>query len=332
MNRRNLIKNTFIASLASALPFGFTEPSNKKSLSGTEAPGGFKKNKFGDLDLIILTDGHILQQPIQPFMCPEAPQTELESLLKDNFRPLQSVDLAMNVMLVKKDNKYILLDAGMGAFATNEANGWLLNSLSKAGVQAKEITEIMISHAHPDHIGGLIDAKQNLVFPNATVYISKIEYNFWKTAMPGDFKESPLYEQQEFLKQIIGGIQNVLKIIQPKVEFYPETGKLMDTFSFTPIPGHTPGMVMIQVESKGEKLAYIADLIHHDILLFEHPEWGFSGDTNLEEATATRIKTLQNLATSKTSIFAYHLPWPGLGYAGKSNQTFKWIPQVFATI
>ncbi len=133
------------------------------------------------------------------------------------------------------------------------------------------------------------------------------------------------------LKPLIGGIQQVLKTIQPKLKFYPENEKLMDVFSFTPIPGHTPGMVMINIESKGEKLAYIADLIHHDILLFEHPEWGFSGDTDLEKATETRIKTLKQLNVSKTKIFAYHLPWPGLGFAGKTDHILRWIPEVFAT-
>lgn len=292
---------------------------------------GFHRFQLGDLELTILTDGHILQSPIQPFMCPNAEKAELENLLKENFRSTASVDLAMNVMLVKKGEKYILLDAGMGIFATNADNDWLLKSLSKTGIKPENITDIFISHAHPDHIGGLVDKDQNLIFKNAAVYLSKTEYNFWTKATINDFKEGTLFKMQDTLKPIITGVQNVLKSIQPNLKFYPENGKLMDNFTFIPIPGHTPGMVMIHLSSKGENLAYIADLIHHDILLFEHPEWGFSGDTNLALATQTRIKTLKQLNVSKTKIFAYHLPWLGLGYAGKTNQTFRWVPEVFAT-
>lgn len=332
MNRRNLIKSSLLVGLATAIPFNLLEAATAKSSVKNQSKGGFKKMKLGDLELTILTDGHILQKPIQPFMCPKAPQNELDKILTENFRPTESVDLAMNVLLVKKEEKYILLDAGMGIFATNDDNDWLLNSLSEAGLKPENISEIFISHAHPDHIGGLVDQDQNLVFKNADVYISKTEYNFWKRATVNDFKKSPLFLMQDALEPIIDGVQNVLQSIQPKLKFYPDSGLLFNAFEFTPIPGHTPGMVMITVHSKEEKLAYIADLIHHDLLLFEHPEWGFSGDTDLELATKTRIQTLKNLQTAKTKVFAYHLPWPGLGFVGLSNEKFNWIPEAFATV
>lgn len=332
MDRRSLLKTGLLAGVATLIPLPRLAAQTTDKNSDLQQKGdGFHRFQLGDLELTILSDGHILQTPIQPFMCPNAEKAELENLLKENFRTTNSVDLAMNVMLVKKGEKYILLDAGMGIFATNADNNWLLKSLSKAGIKPENITDIFISHAHPDHIGGLVDKDQNLVFKNAAIYLSKTEYNFWTKASVNDFRESPLFKMQEALKPIINGVQNVLKSIQPKLKFYPENGQLMDNFTFIPIPGHTPGMVMIQLASKGENLAYIADLIHHDILLFEHPEWGFSGDTNLALATQTRIKTLQQLNGSRTKIFAYHLPWPGLGYAGKNNQTFRWVPEVFAT-
>ena len=88
---------------------------------------------------------------------------------------------------------------------------------------------------------------------------------------------------------------------------------------------------MITIASGSEKLIYIADLIHSDVLLFAHPEWGFSGDTDLEQASATRRKMLQRLADSKTKTFAYHLPWPGLGNVAPKDNAFAWIPQAFAT-
>ncbi|PZP44104.1 MAG: MBL fold metallo-hydrolase [Pseudopedobacter saltans] len=331
MNRRNLLKNSLWAGLAVALPVNYSKAKVFEKIP-TNKNGGFKKLKLGDLELTILTDGHILQKPIQPFMCPLAPEKELNSILKANFRSIDEVDMAMNVLLIKKGNQNILLDSGMGMFANSEDNHWLLQSLAEAGIKPESITEIFISHAHPDHIGGLVDHSQHLVFPNATVYISKTEYDFWRKATISDFSKSPLSKQPDFLNPIIKGIQLILKTVQPKLRFYPDNGLLFDTFQFALIPGHTPGMVSITVQSKNEKLVYIADLIHHDILLFQHPEWGYSGDTDLEIATETRKKTLAELSNSKIKVFAYHLPWPGLGFVGKENQQYKWFPEPFATI
>lgn len=174
MDRRSLLKTGLLAGVATLIPLPRLEAQTTDKNSDLQQKGdGFHRFQLGDLELTILSDGHILQTPIQPFMCPNAEKAELENLLEENFRTTNSVDLAMNVMLVKKGEKYILLDAGMGIFATNANNDWLLKSLSKAGIKPENITDIFISHAHPDHIGGLVDKDQNLIFKNAAVYLSK---------------------------------------------------------------------------------------------------------------------------------------------------------------
>jgi glyoxylase-like metal-dependent hydrolase (beta-lactamase superfamily II) len=328
MNRRELLKNGLMAGALSFVPFSDVFAETKVGSIHTEEDlSGFKKIKLGELELFILTDGYIHEKNIDGF-APRADAPQLKTILRDNFRSDEYIDMAMNLMLVKTKNRLILLDSGMGIFA-DERTGFLLKSLQKAGFSPKDITDVFISHAHPDHIGGVVDKQNNLVFPNADLHISKIEHDFWLQASIKDFKNSFLKTQPEFLNQIIPPIQNILKTIRPKLKFYDFKNTLYDHFSFQLAPGHTPGLTVMTISSGKDKIMYIADLIHSDVILFPHPEWGFSGDTDLDIATESRKKLLQQLAETKTKAFAYHLPWPGLGFTRKESVGFKWIPESF---
>ncbi|MDQ0064333.1 MBL fold metallo-hydrolase [Chryseobacterium lathyri] len=328
MNRRELLKNGLMAGAFSLVPFSDVFGSTRMLSSHPEEDlSAFKKIKLGELELFILTDGYIHEENIDTF-APRADISQLKAILRDNFRPDDYVDMAMNLMLVKTKDRLVLLDAGMGVFA-DERTGFILKSLQKAGFSPKDITDVFISHAHPDHIGGVVDKQNNLVFPNADLYISKIEHDFWLQASIKDFKNSFLKSQPEFLNQIIPPIQNILKTIRPKLKFFDFKKPLFDHFSFQLAPGHTPGLTVITVTSGSEKLTYIADLIHSDVILFPHPEWGFSGDTDLDIAAESRKKLLKQLAETKTKAFAYHLPWPGLGFTKKKDVAYEWIPESF---
>lgn len=144
-----------------------------------------------------------------------------------------------------------------------------------------------------------------------------------------DFHNSALKAQPEKLNQIIPALQNILKAIQPQLKFYDLNNTLYDHFNFQLAPGHTPGLTVTTISSGNEKLLYIADLIHSDVILFPHPDWGFSGDTDLDIATASRKKLLQELADTRTRALTSHLPWPGLGFTKKTLPAYEWIPESF---
>lgn len=328
MNRRELIKNGLLAGTLSFVPFSGVFAEEKKiTEKNKEDLSGFKKIQLGDLQLFILTDGYIHETNLNSF-APRGNLSELKAILKDSFRSEDFIDMAMNILLVKTKNRLILMDTGMGIFA-DERTGFLLRSLQKAGFSPKDITEVFISHAHPDHIGGAVDKQNNLVFPNADIFISKVEYDFWKSASVKDFSNSGLKTQPDLLNQIIPAVQNILKTIRPKIKFYDLNNTLYDHFNFQLAPGHTPGLTVTTISSGNEKLMYVADLIHSDVILFQHPEWGYFGDTDLDIAAASRKNLLQQLAETKTRAFAYHLPWPGLGFTKKSGAAFEWIPEGF---
>jgi len=328
MNRRELLKNGLLAGTLSMIPFSSVLAETPKISEKTgDDLSGFKKLKLGELELFVLTDGYIHEENLNAF-APRGTVSELKSILKNNFRPENYIDLAMNILLVKTKNKLILLDTGMGIFA-DERTGFLLKSLQKVGFSPKDITDVFISHAHPDHIGGVVDKKQNLFFPNANIFISEIEHDFWAKATIKDFNNSALKKQPELLNQIIPAVQNILKTIQPKLKFYDLNDPLYDNFGFQLAPGHTPGLTVTTISSGNEKLIYIADLVHSDIILFQHPEWGYFGDTDLDLATASRKDLLKQLADTKTRALACHLPWPGLGFTKTTSGAFQWFPESF---
>ncbi|WP_374464197.1 MBL fold metallo-hydrolase [Chryseobacterium sp.] len=328
MNRRELLKKGLLAGTLSMIPFSglMAEQKTIPEKTGDDL-SGFKKLKLGELELFVLTDGYIHEENLNLF-APRGTVAELKSILKDNFRPENYIDMAMNILLVKTKNKLILLDTGMGIFA-DERTGFLLKSLQKAGFTSKDITDVFISHAHPDHIGGVVDKKNQFIFPNADIFIAKTEHDFWMQASIKDFNNSALKTQPEFLNQFIPAVRNILKTIQPKLKFYDLNNPLYDHFSFQLAPGHTPGLTVTTISSGNEKLIYIADLIHSDVILFPHPEWGYFGDTDLDIATASRKKLLKQLADTRIRAFAYHLPWPGLGFTKENTTGFEWFPESF---
>ncbi|EJL75437.1 MBL fold metallo-hydrolase [Chryseobacterium populi] len=328
MNRRALLKNGLLAGAFSVIPFtGAFANTQEMILNQENDLSGFKKIQLGELELFILTDGYIHEENLLSF-APRGNVAELKAILKDNFRSEDFIDMAMNVLLVKTKNRLILMDTGMGIFA-DARTGFLLKSLKKAGFSPADITDVFLSHAHPDHIGGVVDKQDKLAFPNANLFISKIEHDFWMKATVKDFSNSALKNQPEFLNQIIPAVQNILKIIKPKLKFYDLEKSLYDHFSFQLAPGHTPGLTLVNIVSGNEKLLYIADLIHSDVVLFPHPDWGYFGDTDLDIATKSRKKVLTQLAESKARAFAYHLPWPGLGFTKKNAGAFEWFPESF---
>lgn len=330
MNRRKMLGSMALAGLATTIPFKSTIAQNSANPTNEKTNIPFKRFKLGDLELTIVTDGYIQEKPIQPSFAPKTPSATVKTLLADNFRSTEEIKLGMQILLIRKGKKLIMIDSGFGNGLPT--TGLLPQSLASAGFKPSDITDIVLTHAHPDHISGLLTAKQQLAFPNAQLHIAKIEYDFWVKAGITDFANSELKNQPDFLNQVLGEIKKMLNTVKPKLLFYTAGDTLLDCIRLVAAPGHTPGLTLMNVFSGNEQLLHVADLIHDDVLLFAHPEWGYLGDTDLALATKSRIEILKRLAKEKTLTLAYHLPWPGLGHVRyKDNNAFEWLPQVYAT-
>lgn len=312
-----------IVGLGSALPWHSLFASS--TITATERP--FHKFRLGELELMVVTDGHILMAPVQPNFGPDAPAAEVNKLLQDNFRSTKEIDLGVNILVVKKGSDVILIDSGVG-HNFGAPSGWLPASLKDAGIHVNDITKIVISHAHPDHIGGLLNKDGQLVFPNAEVYISKIEHQFWTSDKP-DFSKSKLADK-EMITGAISFAKYVLTTVKDRLHFFNDKDELFGCIRLQLAAGHTPGHTLVRVFSGNEEIVHIADLLHSDVLLFPHPEWGFAGDTDFSLAAANRKKVLETLVLERKTVFTAHLPWPGLGHVKKKADAYEWVAEVQA--
>lgn len=288
-------------------------------------PGFFTVN-LGQLQIGVFTDGESIVENIQPMFAPKINKDLVADFLADNFLSSDKITLAGNVLLVKSEQKTILIDTGSGP-NLSPSNGKLLESLLSAGLEPDKITDVVLTHAHPDHIGGIINKDGSLAFPNADIYIAKEEYDFWMAEEP-DFSKGTKDAIADFEIQFA---KQHLDLIQTKLQFYQDQDILFECLKLDSAPGHTPGHTIITVFSEREELLHTADTFQH-ILLVAHPEWGNQIDSDFELAIKTRKQILEKLSETKQLFFGDHLPFPGLGFIQKINEDFRYVPKSFYTV
>jgi glyoxylase-like metal-dependent hydrolase (beta-lactamase superfamily II) len=217
--------------------------------------------------------------------------------------PTDKIRLDIDVLLIRMPHHLVLLDAGYGV----AGHSVLRQSLALIGVSSAQITDILITHAHPDHVGGLVDAQGRLAFPNATIRMSAKEWSFMQTEE---------------------GLSNEIPVIKVQVLTF-ETGQpVLPGITPVALPGHTPGQVGYEIVSKGQRLIDIGDVAHSAIISLSKPDWTLAWDADKEEAVRTRRKELLHLAITHEELFAPHFPFPGVGQIQKSGNGFKFKPEL----
>ncbi|HMA50052.1 MAG TPA: MBL fold metallo-hydrolase [Magnetospirillaceae bacterium] len=303
-----------VAALTSA-PVSAAAPMAK-----TNAPG-FYRIMLGDFEVTALNDGtndmpwaNILKAPPE-----QTQQTLAKTYLKS---PLES---SFNGFLVNTGSKLVLIDTGAGTMF-GKTLGNLVANLKASGYQPEQVDEIYITHFHTDHIGGLI-ADGKAVFPNAVLRADKRESDFW-------LNEANAEKAPEALK---GMFKNAKIVTAPYIasgKFQPFTGNsdLVPGIKAVNTIGHTPGHTSYVVESKGQKLVVMGDVLHVASIQFPDPDKGSMFDTDGKAADAERNKILSMAAKDGAILAGAHLPFPGLGHLRADGKGYDWIPVNFTQI
>jgi len=280
---------------------------------------------FGTLELVLLTDGYFTLEALQPILAPNIPVQLVERELDRLSLARKIYQAPIIIMLVKHQDRYILIDTGEGHYDTENA-GNLKISLLLAGINPNQITDIIITHAHRDHIGGILNREGSPNYPNATYYIAKPEFEFWMSENP-DFSQS---KNPEIGRTSLDLIKNTLQAIEPKLQLFDPGDQLFSCIDTELAPGHTPGHIMYTVKSGDKTITNLVDLIHSPLLLSQ-PHWGTQWDINFEQAVDIRIKILERCHKEGTLVIASHMPWPGIGFIGKlrGRQQWEWVPKSF---
>jgi glyoxylase-like metal-dependent hydrolase (beta-lactamase superfamily II) len=288
---------------------------------------GFHRFHVENLELTVVTDGSIVFDPKQPILAPGVREEEVNEVLRNSFLPTDHVTISMNVLVIRSHDRVVLIDTGAG-HNMGDGSGWLMGNLAIAGINPEDVTDVVLTHAHSDHIGGVVREDGTLSFPNADVYMTKTEHDFW-TGGTVDFSKSKLSDQKWFIDFSLDIIEKAKKALGERLRLVESDAALFGFLNLIPAPGHTPGHVAMQIVSEGEMLFHLGDVVHTHVILFEHPEWGFEADSDFEQGVATRQSLLNTLTDSRQRIFSFHLPWPGLGHVRRAGKSFEWVGESF---
>lgn len=276
--------------------------------------------KVGDVDVLVVSDG-VLPLPTQ-MLGHNVSAAERAPWFKEMYLPPDALDWALNVMVVRSGDRNILIDAGLGMDPDLNLPraGQLIRRLGASGINLGEITDVVITHLHMDHIGGLlVDGVKEQLHPELRIHVAAAEVDFWKapdftrTNMPPGFPDALRATATHFLAEYGSYVRTFDEVheIAPGVTAH-RTG------------GHTPGHSVVRLKSNGEALTFAGDAIF--AVGFEQPNWHNGFEHDPEGAAQVRITLLNELAGTGEMLVATHLPFPSVGRVSADGDVFRWVP------
>lgn len=258
--------------------------------------------RIGELQAVSLRDGEITL----PNTAEGSPWGEQQLALAQLLAPsvqAQTIRLSIQPLLVRDGDRVVLIDTGAGG-QMGTANK-LPASLRAAGVDPAQVTDILISHGHGDHVGGLT-ANGALAFPNATIRMSAREWG----AMRRDAEVAAL-----------------IPLIAPKVQTFEPGSTVTPSITALALDGHTAGHTGFEIVSGEDRLLYIGDAMHSSVISVQRPEFRNAWDFASEAAVATRQNLLERGAAQDLRVYGVHFPFPGVGQFQRQDDGFIWVPE-----
>lgn len=288
------------AKTALALSFLCLAPLPALADGPVTAPPAAVNFSLGKLQLTALRDGGFTTAPASGAFGAEVGGPAVEKVLAGAHAPTNEVRLDVDALLLRMPGHLVLLDTGLGP---REGPGVLLESLKLAHVTPAAVTDILITHAHGDHVGGLIGADGKPQFPQAKVRMSSRE---WASMQKVDPNGTKLIAAQ-------------IMTFEPGAEILP---------GITPIAlyGHTPGHVGYEIVSGNQRIEDIGDIAHSSIISLAKPQWLGEMDQDQKAGLATRMAELARLAKAHELVFAPHFPFPGVGWIVPKGDGYTWKP------
>jgi glyoxylase-like metal-dependent hydrolase (beta-lactamase superfamily II) len=256
--------------------------------------------KLGSLKLAALRDaGNIAPNDAKVFGIDVGPAA-VDTVLAAAGVPTGQISLSVSALLVRTPGHVVLIDTGYGA-----PRGILLASLAAAKVTPAEVTDVLISHGHSDHVGGLVGADGKPVFVKASVRMAAAEWASIQ-AQPTNAK--------------------LVAAISAQVKPFEAGAAVLPGITSVDLNGHTPGHSGYRVESKGKRLLAIGDMAHSYIISLAKPDWAMGYDRDRKLGAERRRSVLGQLADSGDLVFSPHFPYPGTGHVVRAGDGFAWKP------
>lgn len=275
--------------------------------------------KVGTFEVVVIKDGARQSgAPGETFGTDQKPETVSE-LLKQNFLPTDAFVNGFSPVLINTGSDVILFDTGMGEQGRANGMGRLSEGLIAAGYSPEDVSIVVLTHMHGDHIGGLME-KGKPAFANARYVAGQREYDFWVN--PG--REGTA---------AAGGQKGVLANVKPlaeKITFLGDAGgDVVSGIRGEAAFGHSPGHMIYRVESQGKQLILAADTANHFVLSLQRPDWEVKFDMDKAAAASTRKQVFDMVAADRLAFLGYHMPFPSVGYVEKLDVGYRFVPKSY---
>lgn len=300
LSRRTLVKTATLAAAGLILP---------------RHAGAMSTETVGNAEVTILSDGNLML-PLD-FVFPDAPQAELRALLEADGQPTDMLTPDCNITLVRSGDRLVLFDVGAGPNFMPSA-GSLADSLAEAGIEPSEITDVVFTHAHPDHLWGLVDDFDELVFPEADYHMNAVEWDYWRA--PNTLDNTP-----EARKSFVVGARNRFDYLEERINLFAFGDEVIAGIEAVDTSGHTPGHTSFAVHSGSESVLVVGDAVTNVAVSFAKPDWPSGSDQDAARGAATRLTLLDRMATDQMRMVGFHMPHPGLGRVERDGTGYRFV-------
>jgi len=317
MSYRSFLISIAVAGMAGLVSPALAEtPTGPAAVAYQQAPDIYRF-PLGKLEIVALSDGTVPQDLHQ--LLTHTKPADVDDLLDRSYLA-NPVEASINAYLIRDDTRRILVDTGSGQLFGPGYGGKLVDSLASLGTKPEDITDILITHIHTDHTGGLVADGQR-AFPNAAVHVGKPDIDFFFDPSNAAKTGYAMKYFDEAAKTI--GVYDKAGKVKP----FADGAAVLPGVVATIHPGHTPGSAFFTVTSEGRSIVFVGDIIHVAAVQFPNTGITIVYDVDAAKAASVRQTAFANFVRDRQLIAAPHLPFPGVGHVGDNgNGTFRWFP------
>jgi glyoxylase-like metal-dependent hydrolase (beta-lactamase superfamily II) len=281
--------------------------------------------KLGGFEVATVLDAKAVRDGLHPNYGANASAEEVHALARANNIDIQRFEHPNIPTLVNTGKQLILFDTGNGALPHEYEQlskrlppGQTAERLAAAGYRPEDIDVIVITHGHPDHIGGLTKGGKP-VFPNARYVFGAAEFDFWKRGE--NVREARKFNRELFMKICVP--------LGDRSTFVKPGDQVVSGITAVDAAGHSPGLLAFHIENAGKRFMITADTFTQYVMAVQRPEWHFEMDDDKDKAVASRTRILDTLASDRLLFASFHMPFPGIGYVEKSSGGYRWAPHSY---
>ncbi|MGY6248781.1 MBL fold metallo-hydrolase [Bosea thiooxidans] len=321
LSRRTALAGSAALAAAAALDVPAPSPALAQAPTAGQAPAagqapGFYRYKIGDITLTAIHDG-FGRRPLEGFVR-NAELADVKKAMAEAFLPQDALSITFTTLAIQQGGKLTLIDTGNGDSGAPTSGTWMAN-FKAAGFDPKDVSSVVFSHFHGDHINGFRLKDGSAVFPNAEVMVPAAEWAFW-------MDDARMNAAPEGMKGAFAGVRRVfgpgakdVKQFEPGKEILP---------GLTPIaaPGHTPGHTVFALASGKDRMMIMSDTTNHPALFVRNPDWSAVFDMDGPQAAATRRRLLDMVSAERMQVAFYHAPFPAVGFIAKDGNGFEMVP------